>query len=74
MDLRGLAQEKDRIDAGGISPSRSEAQRIVVTDLDMPFFSMVKFMVKWAIASIPAAIILWFIVVALISLLGGLRP
>ena len=24
-----------------------------VTDVDMPFSSMVKFMVKWAIASIP---------------------
>ncbi|MGO9018059.1 MAG: hypothetical protein ACLQVJ_06870 [Syntrophobacteraceae bacterium] len=35
-----------------------DEQRVVVTDFDMPFGSMVKLMVKWAIASIPAAIIL----------------
>ena len=33
-------------------------QEIVVTGIDMPFGSMIKFMVKWAIASIPALIIL----------------
>jgi hypothetical protein len=32
--------------------------RVIVTDVDMPFMSMVTFMVKWAIASIPAFIIL----------------
>lgn len=31
---------------------------VVVTDIRMPFWSMVVFMVKWSIASIPAAIIL----------------
>lgn len=33
-------------------------QRVVVTDINMPFGSMVNFMVKWAIASIPALIII----------------
>ena len=33
-------------------------QEVVVTDVRMPFGSMVKFMVKWAIASIPAMVIL----------------
>jgi hypothetical protein len=32
--------------------------RVVVTDIHMPFWSMVGFMVKWAIAAIPALIIL----------------
>jgi hypothetical protein len=32
--------------------------KVSVTDLDMPFFSMVRFMVKWAIAAIPALFIL----------------
>lgn len=36
-------------------------QEVVVTDIDMPFFSMVGFMVKWAIASIPALIVLLII-------------
>jgi hypothetical protein len=31
---------------------------VVVTDIKMPFSSMVIFMVKWAVASIPAIIIL----------------
>lgn len=34
---------------------------VVVTDIKMPFMSMVTFMVKWALASIPALIILLFI-------------
>ena len=33
-------------------------QRIVVVDIQMPFGSMVSFMVKWVIASIPAFLIL----------------
>jgi hypothetical protein len=33
-------------------------QEVVVTDIRMPFISMVMFMVKWAIASIPAMVIL----------------
>ena len=33
--------------------------RVIVTDFDMPFGKMVVFMVKVAIASIPAALILF---------------
>ncbi len=39
--------------------------QVKIIDFDMPFGSMVSFMIKWAIASIPAFIILfilWFIV------------
>jgi len=36
----------------------SEEQRVIVTDIQMPFMSMVVFMVKWVIAAIPAMIIL----------------
>ncbi len=39
-----------------------EKQEVIVTDIQMPFMSMVSFMVKWAIATIPAAIILMFVV------------
>jgi hypothetical protein len=35
--------------------------RVTVTDVDMPFGSMVRFMVKWALASIPAFLMLFFI-------------
>ncbi|MFT5699851.1 MAG: hypothetical protein ACI8ZB_002719 [Desulforhopalus sp.] len=32
--------------------------KVKITDIDMPFMSMVVFMIKWAIASIPAMIVL----------------
>lgn len=35
-----------------------ELNQITVTDIKMPFLSMVFFMVKWVIASIPALFIL----------------
>ncbi|MGE4603306.1 MAG: hypothetical protein AAEJ65_10425 [Planctomycetota bacterium] len=41
---------------------------VVVRDISMPFGSMVVFMVKWAIASIPAIIILW----GLVMVFGGI--
>jgi len=36
-------------------------QEVIVTDISMSFGSMVVFMVKWAIASIPAAMILFLL-------------
>jgi hypothetical protein len=38
-----------------------ETKGVTITDIQMPFGSMVIFMIKWAIASIPAAIILFLI-------------
>lgn len=37
-------------------------QRVTVTDIDMPFGSMVVFMLKWALAAIPAGLILLFVI------------
>jgi len=34
---------------------------VKVTEIKMPFMSMVTFMVKWAFAAIPAGIIIFFI-------------
>jgi len=48
-------------------------KNVVVTDIRMPFWSMVVFMVKWAIAAIPALVILtgiWWITVALLGGMG----
>ena len=39
--------------------SENDKQEVRVTDIRMPFGSMVVFMVKWAVASIPALIILF---------------
>ena len=33
-------------------------EEVTVTNIKMPFFSMVMFMVKWTLASIPAILIL----------------
>jgi len=47
-------------------------QEVVVTDIRMPFWSMVTFMVKWAIAAIPAIIILFVIGLILAAVVGGI--
>jgi hypothetical protein len=52
-----------------------EKREVVVTDVKIPFWSMVMLMVKWAIAAIPALIILLIIgavvSMALAALFGG---
>jgi hypothetical protein len=45
-------------------PATKKGQKVVITDIDIPFGSMVNFMVKGAIAVIPAVIIL--------AILGGI--
>ena len=46
-------------------------KRVVVTDINMPFMSMVIFMVKWVIASIPAFIILSILGAVLTAILSA---
>ena len=48
--------------------SNKGTQTVKVSDFNMPFVSMVVFMVKWAIASIPAILIL----MVLFAIFGGL--
>ena len=47
-------------------------QPVVVVDVKMPFLSMVVFLVKLAIASIPATIILMFVATLMAALFGGI--
>ena len=47
--------------------SNKGTQTVKVSDIDIPFASMVIFMVKWAIASIPAILIL----MVLFAIFGG---
>ena len=49
-----------------------EEQEVTIVDIKMPFMSMVIFLVKLAIASIPAFLILSFIFMILSALFGGL--
>lgn len=41
---------------------------VVITDIKMPFLSMVVFIMKWVLASIPAMIILWVVTTVLFFL------
>lgn len=45
---------------------------ISISDINMPFGSMVAFMIKWSIATIPAAIILLIIGLIVTAAFGGL--
>jgi hypothetical protein len=53
-------------------PATPVAATVVVTDIQMPFGSMVVFMVKWTLASIPALIILALLAGVVLMLFGGL--
>jgi hypothetical protein len=46
-------------------------QEIVVTDIKIPFWSMVVLLVKWALAAIPAMIILIVIGMVLSMVVGA---
>jgi len=49
-----------------------DENRVVVTDIKMPFWSMVVFMVKWAIAAIPAFMLLGIIGAILAAVLRSM--
>lgn len=55
-----------------------DRREVIVTDVKIPFWSMVVLMVKWATAAIPAIIILlaiWAVASAVIAaILGGGMP
>jgi hypothetical protein len=63
-DLPPQYQHIDEIDDG-------KCQNVVLTDIEMPFWSMVFFMVKWAVAAIPAMFILGFFGGIAWMLVGG---
>lgn len=52
-----------------ISQTKSN-QKVSILDVNMPFFSMVAFMIKWAVASIPAVIVLFILGIMLSSVFG----
>jgi len=51
---------------------KNSMNEVIIKDIQMPFWSMVIFMVKWAFAAIPAIIIIAIFVAALAGMLGGL--
>ena len=61
---------QQRIQEIAAAPSRPRPQEVVVVDLNMSFSSMVWFMVKWVLASIPAMIILAILFLVATSVIG----
>ncbi|HKA71570.1 MAG TPA: hypothetical protein VKE26_07175 [Xanthobacteraceae bacterium] len=56
------------------TPTHVPPQPIVVTDIDIPFWRLVAILIKWAIAAIPAAIVvtvIMMIISGLFMLLGA---
>lgn len=51
---------------------KEEISRVVVSGLKIPFWDLVWFMVKLAFASIPALFIIYFIMMLLGMIFGGL--
>jgi hypothetical protein len=49
----------------------TELGSVIVTDIRMPFTSMVTFMVKWAVASIPATVILIIVLILTLAILSA---
>ncbi len=54
------------------SAAGMQSLRVVVTDVNMQFGSMVVFMIKWALAAIPAAIVLVLAFALISAIFGGL--
>ena len=50
----------------------SPTQEVTIKDIDMSFGNMIVFMVKWALASIPAMIIIAFVIIIIFVLAGGM--
>ena len=51
-------------------PYAPTPQSVVVTDIDMTIGAMCRFMVKWAIAAIPAIIVIWALMISVLVILG----
>jgi hypothetical protein len=51
-------------------PTYVSSQRFVVTDIDIPLWRLVAILIKWALAAIPAAIVVTIIVMVIMGMLG----
>ena len=65
----GVAQLPD---VSHLSAGRTIMNEVIIKDIQMPFWSMVVFMIKWAFAAIPAVIIVSFVLGILFAMLGGI--
>ena len=47
-------------------------ERTVITDIDIPFWRLVAIIIKWTFAAIPAAIIVWLIIMIVAGVIGSI--
>jgi hypothetical protein len=47
-------------------------QSVTITDIDIPFWRLVVIFIKWALAAIPATIVVTLILMVIMGLLGML--
>jgi hypothetical protein len=65
--------QQDRSQLSGralLAPADPTIVRVSVVDISMPFGSMVGFLIRWALAAIPAMLIVGFILMGLVALFG----
>jgi len=65
-------QASTEINTSSTTSSNITNSKVQITNFDMPFEDMIKFMVKWALASIPAFIILFIIGLIFFGIFGAL--
>lgn len=46
--------------------------KTVITDIDIPFWRLVAILIKWTFAAIPAAIIVWLIMMVVVGVIGSI--
>ena len=64
------ASDSKTIEVSTHKGNSTQFQPVTIEDIKMPFGSMVQFMIKWAIASIPAFIILFLIGMMVMGVFG----
>ena len=62
--------ESKTIEVSTHKGNSTQFQPVTIEDIKMPFSSMILFMIKWAIASIPAIIILFLIWMMVMGVFG----
>jgi hypothetical protein len=55
-----------------MTSTAASSTEVTVVDIQMPFGSMVVFILKWTLAAIPAMIILGIIAAIFITIFGGI--
>ena len=53
-------------------PAFAPVERVTITDIDIPFGRLVAIFIKWALAAIPATIIVTLILMVVVGILGAI--